>query len=133
MEKFCPPGRLQRHILELNLLLVLYTVRNKELFFSRKVGSQLNPPGELVGEHWQLPSRMASVSRRNWLVRKGQRQFTCRAEQADGSSPQVTTCVVQEVRRGCGALGVLTATPRWPGIPGTPRSPTSPRGPGGPG
>lgn len=49
MEKFCPLGRLQRHTLEVSLLLVLYTVTHTEFLFSRKVGSQLSPPGELMG------------------------------------------------------------------------------------
>lgn len=51
MEKFCPLGRLKRHMLVLNLLLVLYMVRNKEFLLCRKVRSQLSPPGELTGDH----------------------------------------------------------------------------------
>lgn len=48
MEKFCPLGRLQRHTLELSLLLVLYMVTHTEFLFSRKVGSHF--PDESVGK-----------------------------------------------------------------------------------
>lgn len=67
MEKFCPLGGLQRNALELSLLLVLYTVRNREFLFSREVGSSSAPLESTWGSTSSTRANQQPLPRGHWM------------------------------------------------------------------